>query len=115
VASGLYLTLLVGPMVALPAPKPIVDALTSVEVTIIATGRSAFQLSFTLSRFAPCWPVTVPVAPLYAPEPPVMRPDDAPVWALTVTRMRSWPCGRPNVTRQWALEAAKSKVHELAV
>ena len=52
-ASGLYLTLLVGPMVALPAPKPIVDALTSVEVTTTATGRSAFQLAFTLSNRSP--------------------------------------------------------------
>lgn len=48
-ASGLYLTLLVGPMVPLPAPKPVIDALTSVEVTTSATGRSVFQLSFTLS------------------------------------------------------------------
>ena len=40
-------------MVALPAPKPIVDALTSVEVTTTATGRSAFQLAFTLSNRSP--------------------------------------------------------------
>jgi hypothetical protein len=53
VASGLYLTLLVGPLVALPAPKPIVDALTSVQVTTTATGRSAFQLAFTLSNRSP--------------------------------------------------------------
>lgn len=52
-ASGLYLTLLVGPLVALPAPKPIVDALSSVEVTTTATGRSAFQLGFTLSNRSP--------------------------------------------------------------
>jgi hypothetical protein len=49
VASGLYLTLLVGPVVPLPAPKPVVDALTSVTVTTSATGRSGFQLSFTLA------------------------------------------------------------------
>jgi hypothetical protein len=49
VASGLYLTLLVGPVVALPAPKPIIDALTAVEVTTNSTGRSGFRLSFTLS------------------------------------------------------------------
>ena len=48
-ASGLYLTLLVGPVVPLPAPKPIIDALTAVEVTINSTGRSGFRLSFTLS------------------------------------------------------------------
>ncbi len=52
-ASGIYFTLLVGPMVALPAPKPIVDALSSVEVTTTATGRSAFQLGFTLSNRSP--------------------------------------------------------------
>jgi hypothetical protein len=49
VASSLYLTLLVGPMVPLPAPKPVIDALTSVTVTTSATGRSGFQLSFTLA------------------------------------------------------------------
>jgi hypothetical protein len=47
--SPLYLTLLVGPMEPLPAPKPLVDALVSVEVMESATGRSGFQLTFTLS------------------------------------------------------------------
>jgi hypothetical protein len=47
--SPLYLTLLVGPMEPLPAPKPLVDALVSVEVTESATGQSGFQLTFTLS------------------------------------------------------------------
>ena len=37
--SPLYLTLLVGPMEPLPAPKPLADALVSVEVTESATGR----------------------------------------------------------------------------
>ena len=48
-ASGLYLTLLAGPMVPVPAPKPLIDALTSVEVEVSATGRSGFQLTFTLA------------------------------------------------------------------
>ncbi len=47
--SPLYLTLLVGPVVPLPAPKPLADALVSVEVTESATGQSGFQLTFTLS------------------------------------------------------------------
>jgi hypothetical protein len=47
--SPLYLTLLLGPMEPLPAPKPLVDALVSVEVTESATGRSGFELTFTLS------------------------------------------------------------------
>ncbi|HWE85319.1 MAG TPA: hypothetical protein VG267_10275 [Terracidiphilus sp.] len=49
--NPLYLTLLVGPMEPLPAPKPLVDALTSVEVTESATGRSGFQLVFTLADY----------------------------------------------------------------
>jgi len=49
VASGIYFTLLVGPVVPLPAPKPIVDAMTSVTVTTSATGSSGFQISFKLA------------------------------------------------------------------
>jgi hypothetical protein len=52
-ASPLYLTLLVGPVEAIPAPKPVMDALTSVEVTVSATGRSGFQLGFTLANNSP--------------------------------------------------------------
>ena len=48
-ASPLYLSLLAGPVVALPVPKPLIDALTSVEVTESATGRSGFQITFTLA------------------------------------------------------------------
>jgi hypothetical protein len=49
--SPLYLTLLIGPMEPIPAPKPLADALVSVEVEEHATGRSGFQLTFTLSDF----------------------------------------------------------------
>jgi hypothetical protein len=47
-ASGLYMTLLFG-LVPLPAPKPVIDALTSVQVTVSATGQSGFELGFTIS------------------------------------------------------------------
>jgi hypothetical protein len=46
--SPLYLTLLAGPVEAVPVPKPVIDALVSVEVTESATGRSGFQITFTL-------------------------------------------------------------------
>jgi hypothetical protein len=52
-SSPLYLTLLVGPVEAVPAPKPVMDALTSVEVSVSATGTSGFQLTFTLSNSSP--------------------------------------------------------------
>ncbi|MBB5503110.1 hypothetical protein [Paraburkholderia sp. MM5384-R2] len=48
-ASPLYLTLMAGPGVALPVPKPLIDALVSAEVSESATGRSGFQLTFTLA------------------------------------------------------------------
>jgi hypothetical protein len=51
--SPLYLTLLIGPVEAVPAPKPVMDALTSVEVSISATGTSGFQLNFTLANSSP--------------------------------------------------------------
>jgi hypothetical protein len=47
--SPMYLTLLAGPVEPVPAPKVLVDALVSVQVQESATGRSGFQLTFTLS------------------------------------------------------------------
>jgi hypothetical protein len=52
-ASPLYLTVLTGPVQVSPAPKPLMDALTSAEVTVSATGKSGFQLSFTLANTSP--------------------------------------------------------------
>ena len=48
-ASPLFLTLMAGPGVAVPVPKPLIDALVSAEVTESATGRTGFQLTFTLA------------------------------------------------------------------
>jgi hypothetical protein len=42
-----------GPMEPIPAPKPVIDALTSVEVHVNAHGRSGFELAFTLSNRSP--------------------------------------------------------------
>jgi hypothetical protein len=47
--SPLYLTLLAGPVEAVPVPKPLVDAFSSAVVTESATGASGFQLTFTLA------------------------------------------------------------------
>lgn len=48
--NGLYLTLLVGPLVPAPVPQSVLDALTGVQVTVSAGQRSGFQLSFTLGK-----------------------------------------------------------------
>lgn len=47
--KGIYLTLLIGPGVPVPAPKSVTDALTSVQVN---TGgeRTGFQLAFSMNK-----------------------------------------------------------------
>ncbi len=51
--KGINLTLMIGPVVPVPVPKSVLDALTDVEVTTKDVGASGFQLSFTLSNKSP--------------------------------------------------------------
>jgi hypothetical protein len=51
--KGIYLTLMVGPVVPLPVPKVVMDALTSIKVTTAAGTASGFELNFTLSNHSP--------------------------------------------------------------
>jgi hypothetical protein len=53
VLKGVNLTLLIGPLVPVPAPRAVIEALTEVTVTSNDTGRSGFQLGFTLSNQSP--------------------------------------------------------------
>jgi hypothetical protein len=46
--GGIQLTLLIGPIVPLPAPRFVLDALQSVTVTAAAGTPSGFQLTFTI-------------------------------------------------------------------
>lgn len=49
-ASGFRLLLLLGRVLAVPAPQPLIDALTAVQVTTTAGQASGFQLSFAVSK-----------------------------------------------------------------
>ncbi|BAV06599.1 hypothetical protein SAMN05421788_107260 [Filimonas lacunae] len=51
--GNIHLTLLMGPVVPVPVPKPVVDALTKVEVTAAAGEPGGFQLTFTFSAKGP--------------------------------------------------------------
>ena len=51
--KGVTLQLYMGPLVPVPAPRAVIDALTEVSVTINDVGQSGFQLSFTLSTQSP--------------------------------------------------------------
>ena len=48
--KGVYLTLLMGPVVAVPVPAEVTDSVTSVEVTTAAGSRSGFQITFSLAK-----------------------------------------------------------------
>jgi hypothetical protein len=48
-AKGIQLTLLMGPILPVPAPRVVMDALDSVQVTSAAGSASGFQLSFQFS------------------------------------------------------------------
>lgn len=51
--KGIHLTLMIGPVVPVPVPRVVLDALTSVQVTTTAGQTSGFQLTFTLSNDSP--------------------------------------------------------------
>lgn len=51
--KGVNLTLLIGPLVPVPAPRAVLEALTDLTVTSNDVGRSGFQLTFTLSNRSP--------------------------------------------------------------
>jgi len=48
-AKGIQLTLLIGPVVPVPVPQVVMDALDSVEVTSAAGSTSGFQMTFQFS------------------------------------------------------------------
>lgn len=52
-AQGIQLTLLVGPLVPLPVPRVVLEALQSVEVRTAAGSASGFQLTFTITARSP--------------------------------------------------------------
>lgn len=48
--APIYLTLLMGPMIPVPVPAEVTDALLSAQVTVTAGQRSGFQLGFDLAK-----------------------------------------------------------------
>ena len=52
-SGKIQLTLMIGPLVPIPAPRVIMEALNDVSVTAGDSGKNGFQLSFTLSTQSP--------------------------------------------------------------
>jgi hypothetical protein len=47
---GFYLTLMMGPSTASPVPQAVIDALTTLQVTVASGQRSGFQLTFAAGK-----------------------------------------------------------------
>jgi hypothetical protein len=58
--KGIYLTVMMGPVVAVPVPKSVADSLTAVQVTTASGSRSGFQLTFTLAKNSPLTTTLIP-------------------------------------------------------
>src|SRR5205085_2158514 len=50
---GIHFTLMIGPVIAVPAPPVLMESLSAVEVTHSDQGRSGFQLTFQVGRSGP--------------------------------------------------------------
>ena len=51
--KGIHLSLMIGPVVPITAPKVVIDHLDNIEVTVRDEGPSVFQISFSLSNKSP--------------------------------------------------------------
>src|SRR5580693_9633032 len=51
--KSVQLSLMIGPMFPSTAPRPVMDALAEVEVTVNDVGTSGFQLTFTIDKQSP--------------------------------------------------------------
>jgi hypothetical protein len=69
VLKGVHLTLLAGPVVPFPAPQPVLDALTDVQVTSATGTAGGFQLQFTIQNKSPLQQAFL----LAATQTPLMR------------------------------------------
>lgn len=51
--KGIHLSIMIGPVVAVPVPQSVIEALRSVQVTTGDKGASGFQLTFAISKNSP--------------------------------------------------------------
>ena len=59
-ADNFTLSLAIGPVVPMPAPQSVIDALTGVQVTTASGQKSGFQLTFTVSKTSPIMRALLP-------------------------------------------------------
>jgi hypothetical protein len=51
--DSVQLTLMIGPVIPLTVPRPVLDALTEVEITVQDVDQSGFKLTFTIDKQSP--------------------------------------------------------------
>jgi hypothetical protein len=53
VLDSVQLTLMIGPVIPLTVPRPVLDALTEVEISVQDVDQSGFKLTFTIDKQSP--------------------------------------------------------------
>jgi hypothetical protein len=103
VADSFTLSLMVGGIVPSPAPKPVIDALTSVQVTTSAGQKSGFQLTFAVAKTSPVLRDLLPGGYFDPPSRVIvtttLRGTPTPIMDGVITRHEFAPSNDPGQTK----------------
>ena len=102
-ADGFTLSLMVGGLVPSPVPQPVVDALTSVQVTTASGQKSGFQLVFTVGKSSPVMRSLLPSGYFDPPSRVIitttLRGTPTPIMDGVITRHELAPSNEPGQTK----------------
>jgi hypothetical protein len=102
-ADNFTLSLSIGPIVPMPAPQSVIDALTNVQVTTASGQKSGFQLTFTLSKASPVLRTLLPIGYFDPPSRVIitttLRGTPTPIMDGVITRQELAPSNDPGQTK----------------
>jgi hypothetical protein len=103
VANSFTLSLSIGPLVPLPVPQSVIDALTDVQVTTASGQKSGFQLSFTVGKTSPVLRTLLPAGYFDPPSRVIItttiRGTATPIVDGVITRHELAPSNDPGQTK----------------
>jgi hypothetical protein len=103
VADGFMLSLSIGPVVPMPAPQSVIDALSSVQVTTASGQKSGFQLTLTPSKTSPILRTLLPAGYFDPPTRVILtttiRGTPTPIADGVITRHELAPSNDPGQSK----------------
>jgi hypothetical protein len=102
-ADNFTLSLMIGPVVPMPAPQSVIDALTNVQVTTASGQTSGFQLTFTVSKTSPILRTLLPAGYFDPPTRVIItttvRGTPTPIMDGVITRHEFAPSNDPGQSK----------------